>query len=187
MKHRFTLLFALLCASMMSFAAIDWSAYEWLGNGSGNEAYTSKIKVAAAEGQSVVNLQKPGWAAEAGIYTYFGAGIQSCSLPEGKYAIDGAGICLYLSAFTAKETEVTIVDANKTYVFTVYYEDGVAGGAGGEGTDPTPKPEPEPGVIDWSAYEWLGNGSGNEAYTSKIKVAAAEGQSVVNLQKPGWA
>ena len=187
MKHRFTLLFALLCASMMSFAAIDWSAYEWLGNGSGNEAYTSKIKVATAEGQSVVNLQKPGWAAEAGIYTYFGAGIQSCSLPEGKYAIDGAGICLYLSAFTAKETEVTIVDANKTYVFTVYYEDGVAGGAGGEGTDPTPKPEPESGVIDWNAYEWLGNGSGNAAYTDKIKVAAAEGQSVVNLQKPGWA
>ncbi|MEE0859838.1 MAG: discoidin domain-containing protein [Paludibacteraceae bacterium] len=138
MKHKLTLLFALLCASMMSFAAIDWSAYEWLGNGSGNEAYTSKIKVATAEGQSVVNLQKPGWAAEAGIYTYFGAGIQSCSLPEGKYAIDGAGICLYLSAFTAKETEVTIVDANKTYVFTVYYEDGVAGGAGGEGTESEP-------------------------------------------------
>jgi hypothetical protein len=112
---------------------VDWSAYEWLGNSSGNEAYTSKIKVAPADGQTVVNLQKPGWAAEAGIYTYFGAGIQSCSLPEGKYAIDGAGICLYLSAFTAKETEVTVVDALKTYVFTVYYEDGVAGGAGTEG------------------------------------------------------
>ncbi|MEE0951543.1 MAG: discoidin domain-containing protein, partial [Paludibacteraceae bacterium] len=80
----------------------------------------------------------PGWAAEAGIYTYFGAGIQSCSLPEGKYAIDGAGICLYLSAFTAKETEVTIVDATKTYVFTVYYEDGVAGEGGGEGTESEP-------------------------------------------------
>ncbi len=117
---------------------IDWSAYEWLGNGSGNAAYTDKIKVAAAEGQTVVNLQKPGWAAEAGIYTYFGAGIQSCSLPEGKYAIDGAGICLYLSAFTAKETEVTIVDATKTYVFTVYYEDGVAGEGGGEGTESEP-------------------------------------------------
>ena len=150
MKHRFTLLLALLCASMMSFAAIDWSAYEWLGNGSGNEAYTSKIKVAAAEGQSVVNLQKPGWAAEAGIYTYFGAGIQSCSLPEGKYAIDGAGICLYLSAFTAKETEVTIV-ATKTYVFTVYYEDGVAGGAGGECTD-TEKPSISAATISDITY-----------------------------------
>ena len=106
---------------------IDWSAYEWLGNGSGNAAYTDKIKVAAAEGQTVVNLQQPGWAAEAGIYTHFPAGIQSCSLPEGKYQIDGAGICLYLSAFTAKETEVTIVDALKTYVFTVYYADGQEG------------------------------------------------------------
>ena len=106
---------------------IDWSAYEWLGNGSGNAAYTDKIKVAAAEGQTVVNLQKPGWAAEAGIYTHFPAGIQSCSMPEGTYKIDGAGICLYLTGFTAKETEVTIVDATKTYVFTVYYEDGQEG------------------------------------------------------------
>lgn len=130
---KLSLLVALMCASMMSFAAIDWSAYEWLGNGSGNAAYTNKIKVAAAEGQTVINLQQPGWAAEAGIYTHFGAGVQSCSLPEGKYQIDGAGICLYLSAFTAKETEVTVVDALKTYVFTVYYEDGVAGGAGTEG------------------------------------------------------
>ena len=188
MKHRFTLLLALLCASMMTWAAIDWSAYEWLGNGSGNEAYTNKFKVAPAEGQTVVNLQQPGWAAEVSIYTYFGAGIQSCSLPEGKYAIDGAGICLYLSAFTAKETEVTIVDALKTYVFTVYYEDGVAGEGGGEGGEGTePEPEPEPGVIDWSSISWLGNGSGNAAYTDKIKVAAAEGQTVVNLQQPGWA
>ena len=130
---KLSLLVALMCASMMSFAAIDWSAYEWLGNGSGNAAYTNKIKVAAAEGQTVINLQQPGWAAEAGIYTHFGAGVQSCSLPEGKYQIDGAGICLYLSAFTAKETEVTVVDALKTYVFTVYYEDGVAGGSGNEG------------------------------------------------------
>ena len=130
---KLSLLVALMCASMMSFAAIDWNAYEWLGNGSGNAAYTNKIKVAAAEGQTVINLQQPGWAAEAGIYTHFGAGVQSCSLPEGKYQIDGAGICLYLSAFTAKETEVTVVDALKTYVFTVYYEDGVAGGSGNEG------------------------------------------------------
>lgn len=133
---KLSLLFALMCASMMSFAAIDWSGYEWLGNGSGNEAYTNKFKVAPAEGQTVVNLQKPGWAAEAGIYTHFKAGVSSCSLAEGKYAIDGAGVCLYLSAFTAKETEVTIVDALGSYTFTVYYEDGTAGGEGGN-TDPT--------------------------------------------------
>ena len=59
---KLSLLVALMCASMMSFAAIDWSAYEWLGNGSGNAAYTNKIKVAAAEGQTVINLQQPGWA-----------------------------------------------------------------------------------------------------------------------------
>ena len=126
---------------------INWSSISWLGNGSGNAAYTDKIKVAAAEGQTVVNLQQPAWAAEAGIYTHFPAGIQSCSLPEGKYAINGAGICLYLTAFTAKETEVTIVDATKTYVFTVYYEDGQEGEGGGEGTDPTPKPEPTLGTF----------------------------------------
>ena len=122
---------ALLCASMMSFA-IDWSSIAFLGNGSGDPKNDNMYKVAVAEGQSVVNVQQPGFASEPGIYTTFAVAIDDntkaeCSLPADKYAIQGAGMVMYLSAFTAKETEVKVKDnIGGEYVFTVYYENGVA-------------------------------------------------------------
>ena len=182
MKKKLSLLFVLLCASMMGFA-IDWSGYEYLGDGAGGGAYSNKYKMTLADGQAVVNIQKPGFADEAGIYTTFPAGVSSCTLPSGKYAIQGAGMVLYLSAFTAKETEVTVVHGTGTAVFTVYYEDGTEGGGGGG----TPDPDPEPEGINWNDYGWIGNGSGNAAYTDKYKLAPATGQSVVNIQHPGFA
>ena len=97
---------------------INWDALSWVENS--NEKY----KVAAADGQTVVNVQKPGFADEDGIYTTFPAGISSCSLPEGKYAIQGAGIVLYLSAFTDKVTEVRVVADQVNYDFSVFYVDG---------------------------------------------------------------
>ncbi len=123
MKRLFSFLCVLCCASMMGFA-IDWSGYDFLGDGAGGGAYSNKYKVAPAEGQSVVNIQRPGWASEPGIYTSgFGGAISSCSLGD-KCAIDGGGIVLYLSAFTQQETEVTVVAAQGSKTFTVYYEDG---------------------------------------------------------------
>ena len=130
MKNKLTLLFALLCASMMSFA-IDWSGYEYLGDGAGGGAYSNKYKLAPGEGQGVVNIQHPGWATADGIYTTFPAGVTECSLGAGNFDIDGAGMILHLSAFTAKETEVTVTHGTGTCVFTVYYEDGTEGGGGG--------------------------------------------------------
>lgn len=130
MKNKLTLLFALLCASMMSFA-IDWSGYEYLGDGAGGGAYSNKYKLASGEGQGVVNIQHPGWATADGIYTTFPAGVTECSLGAGNFDIDGAGMILHLSAFTAKETEVTVTHGTGTCVFTVYYEDGTEGGGGG--------------------------------------------------------
>ena len=126
---KLSFLCALLCASMMSFA-IDWSGYAWLGDGAGGGAYANKYKMTLADGQAVVNIQKPGFADEAGIYTTFPAAVSDCSLPSGKYAAQGAGMVLYLSAFTAKETEVTVTHGTGTAVFTVYYEDGTEGGDG---------------------------------------------------------
>ena len=99
---KLTFLFALLCASMMGFAAIDWSGYEYLGDGAGGGAYSNKYKLAPAAGQGVVNIQRPGWATADGIYTTFPAGVSACSLGVGNYDIDGAGVILHLSAFTAK-------------------------------------------------------------------------------------
>ena len=125
----------MLCMTTMSSFAIDWSSYEWLGDGAGGGLYSNKYKMTLADGQGVVNIQKPGFAAEAGIYTTFPAGVSECSLGEGKYAIQGAGMVLYLSAFTAKETDVTVKAGDKDYAFVVYYEDGTA--SQGEDTEYT--------------------------------------------------
>lgn len=97
---------------------INWAALNWVA------ASNDKFKVDAAGGMNVVNVQKPGFATENGIYCTFPAGISACSLETGKYAIDGAGIVLYLSAFTAQVTEVTVTANGVNYTFEVYYADG---------------------------------------------------------------
>ena len=183
------MLFSALTLSAQS--NVDWSTYEYLGDGAGGGKYTNKYKVSAADGLSVVNIQKPGFAEEVGIYVTVPAGISACSV-NGK--IDGAGVVLYLSSFTAKETQVTINYAGGSCTFWVYYADGTTGetpdpgtGEGGEEPEPTPDPEPEPGAIDWSAIAWIGNGSGDAVNTDKYKVSPADGLSVVNIQKPGFA
>ncbi len=108
----------------------DWDAIAWLGDGFGGGAYTEQFKVCAAEGQAVVNIQKPGWAADGGIYTNFPAAISTVSLAEGQYAIDGAGVVLYLTAFSAKYTDVVIETVDtKSYAFTVYNAKGSDGTA----------------------------------------------------------
>lgn len=108
--------------------AIDWSKLEWLGNGSGNDAYTNKFKISVPEGVNVVNLQNS-FGTEAGIYiTLPAAPITACSLGEGKWAEQGAGMLLYLTAFTQKETEVTVTANGVDYKLVVYYEDGKEGG-----------------------------------------------------------
>ena len=132
------LLVALVCVSAISFAT-DWSSIDWLGDGAGGGAYANKYKVEAAFGQSVVNIQHPGFAAEDGIYTNFPAGIEACTLPQGKYVIEGAGMVLYLSAFTQKETPVTVTAGGVEYAFKVYYADGEGEEGGGDepgGDDP---------------------------------------------------
>lgn len=120
----FAMVTMLLCASTMAFAAVDWSKYDFIGDGAGGGKYSNKYKVETVDGLSVVNIQKPGFADEAGIYMTLPAEISECSVAS---VIQGAGIVVYLSAFTAQETEVTIqyVPANEV-TFHVYYADGVA-------------------------------------------------------------
>lgn len=117
--------------------AIDWSSVEWV-DGSDN-----KYKVSHECLSNVVNVQQPPWASEKGIYVTVPAGISDCSVNG---AIDGAGMILYLSSFTAKETEVTITHGLGSCTFWVYYADGTEGGGeGGEEPDPTPDPTITPG------------------------------------------
>lgn len=114
----------LLCASTTTFAAVDWSQYAFLGDGAGGGKYSDKYKVEKVEGiNDIVNIQQPGFATEPGIYITFPAGIISCSVSGD---IQGAGMIMHLSAFTAQETEVTVVHGLGTVVFHVYYADGGA-------------------------------------------------------------
>ena len=149
MKRLFSFLCVLCCASVMGFA-IDWSGYAWIGNGSGNAAYTDKFKMTLADGQAVVNIQQPVFATAPGIYTTFPAGISACSLSAGSYDIQGAGMILHVAAFTAQETEVTVTHGTGVAVFTVYYADGTTGGGGGD-PDPDPDPTPEPDPNSYTA------------------------------------
>ena len=141
--RKWTLL-AVLLVGMMAFAT-DWSTIEFLADGAGDGAYANKYKVEAAFGQNVINIQQPGFAQEPGIYTNFPAGIASCTLPESGYVIDGAGMILYLSAFTAKETPVTVEAGGVSYSFKVFYADGT----GDIPVDPEPGPgdDPQPGDL----------------------------------------
>ncbi len=104
----------------------DWDNIEWLGDGSPEQTFGNQFKVCKDGAQpGVVNIQKPGWAAETGIYlTFPSAAFGEISLPENKYVKEGAGIVFYLSAFTAKETEVSVMCEGNEIIFTVYNDKG---------------------------------------------------------------
>ena len=166
---------------MMGFA-IDWSGYAWIGNGSGNAAYTDKFKMTLADGQAVVNIQQPVFATAPGIYTTFPAGISACSLPAGSYDIQGAGMILHVAAFTAQETEVTVTHGTGVAVFTVYYADGTTGGGGG---DPDPgsggdDPDPEPARASecFGAKGHFGNPSVKNVY---YQIDYEDNKAIINL------
>ena len=108
----------------IEIADIDWS--DFLGSAAGDQ-YANKYKVEKVTGLNIENIQKPSWAKEVGIYVHVASGISNVSVDSG---IEGAGTCLYLSAFTAQETEVTIVYAGGTITFRVYYADGITDGSG---------------------------------------------------------
>lgn len=99
----------------------DWDNIEYLGDGSPEQTFGNQFKVCKPEGMSVVNIQKPEWAAESGIYmTFPSAAFGTISLAEGQYVINGAGIVFYCSAFTEEYTEVTVNCEGNDIVFTVY-------------------------------------------------------------------
>ena len=100
----------------------DWDNIDFLGDGSPEQTFGNQFKICkAGEQPSVVNIQKPGFAAETGIYVTFQSAVfGEISLADGQYVIDGAGMVLYLSAFTQEYTEVTVNWNGNDIVFTVY-------------------------------------------------------------------
>ena len=135
MKKHFLKSFALIAMlfsalTLSAASGVDWSTCAFLVDGAGGGKYTDKYKVSAAEGLSVINIQQPPWSEEAGIYVSVPAGISECTV-NGK--IDGAGMILYLSSFTAQETQVTITHGTGSCTFWVYYADGTTTETPGEG------------------------------------------------------
>lgn len=102
----------------------DWDAIEFFNEGIApeDENYNQFKICKAGENPNIVNIQVAPWAdSNKGIYINFpSAEFTTISLPEGQYKVNGAGILLYLTAFTAKETEVTINYKGEDCIFTVY-------------------------------------------------------------------
>ena len=103
--------------------SIDWTKYSFLGSAAGDQ-YTNKYKVETIANLNIANVQPTG--DKVGIYVSVPAAITKVSVDS---KIEGAGTWLYLSSFTAQETEVTIEYApSNTITFHVYYADGTTGG-----------------------------------------------------------
>ena len=169
--------------NLSAASGVDWSAIGWIG--STDATYNEKFKCSTTEG--LVNIQHPGFASEIGIYMTFPAAGIECNLSG--ISVQGAGIIMHLSSFTAQETEVTVTYAGGSRTFWVYYADGTTGetpdpgtGEGGEEPEPTPDPEePEDGTIDWESIDWVA------ASDDKFKVYSECLTAVINVQQPGWS
>ena len=169
--------------NLSAASGVDWSAIDWIG--STDATYNEKFKCSTTEG--LVNIQHPGFASEIGIYMTFPAAGIECNLSG--ISVQGAGIIMHLSSFTAQETEVTVTYAGGSRTFWVYYADGTTGeipdpgtGEGGEEPETTPDPEePEDGTIDWESIDWVADSD------NKFKVYSDCLTAVINVQQPGWA
>ena len=137
--RKISLLFTLILTSMVTFA-VDQD--EWIG--STDETYNNQFKWFAIDGvptpAEVVNIQQPGWSEEIGIYThksgYNKVTFNDVEKSDGThYHQDGAGAVLFISALTAKNTNVLFYDGdNVAWGLRIYNEKGESSGA--EKTDP---------------------------------------------------
>ncbi len=163
----------------------DWDNIDFLGDGSPEQTFGNQFKICkAGEQPNVGNIQKPEWAAETGIYVNFPSAVfGEISLAEGQYVIEGAGMLLYLSAFTQEYTEVTVNWNGNDIVFTVY---NAKGG--------TPEPVANYYVIgsmtDWEVSEDYILTPNNEAegqeFMGEFTFAANDAFKVVKNNKEVW-
>ena len=118
--------FAFKAADEPAETGCAWDELDWIADGSPEQIFGSQFKVCVGDpAPNVVNIQKPGFAAESGIYMTFAADpFNSVSLEENQYAVQGAGMVIYLSALTQKENEITVVANEVTYEFTIYNDKG---------------------------------------------------------------
>ena len=121
MKKLLTI-FALLCMSAVGWAYTSEPG-AWIGTT--DATYANQFKWYEVDGVStpndVVNIQQPGWATAIGIYMNFAdAAFNAVYLNDvlatngTEYKQDGAGMVVYLSALTAKNTTIVIKNGETT-------------------------------------------------------------------------
>ena len=189
MKHRFTLLFALLCASMMTWAAepTTGSSTENMA-GQGNPFTNGYDYSFSSEGTHVTIsfTEKEGYVGlEAYLWDYTTGG-----MVETKMTVSGSTATITLTEQTPGATIRFAckfaysgggMSVTKEFTYTIPESEG-----GGEGTDPDPTPEP--GVIDWNTVNWLGADTDLAEYTDKYKAVVTPdlaGTGINNLQPNG--
>lgn len=169
-------LVAFLSASIMSFAyTTDPGA--WIG--STDAAYANQFKWSEAEGvaapSDVVNIQQPGFAGEIGIYvTFADAAFNAVYFngvlvaDEAQYKQDGAGAVFYLSALTAKNTEILIKNGETVrFGLNVYNDKGETG-------------ELDSDIDSEYCGEVMSNGNTTAAFTWETK---ADGSVVITISE----
>ena len=130
---KLSFLFALLCASVMAFAYTS-APDTWIGTT--DATYASQFKWYTIDGvatpNDVVNIQKPGFASEIGIYvTFADAGFNAVYYNDvlkannTHYKQDGAGIVFFLSALTEKTTQIILKNGETVrFGLTIYNDKG---------------------------------------------------------------
>ena len=164
---KITFLFALLCASMMTWAA------EWTGQVTGTATNVWLDGIGSNENRTEVNYT---------VNYLVEYNAETLTITLG-YTEDNFNKTVGLvpqvfvnGAFKGNFDGVTwsSTDFVPGAELNIYFYFAYAGGAsnsshfsytipsdgGGEGTEPEPEPTPEPGVIDWSSISWLANGEG---------------------------
>lgn len=184
MKNKISLLFALLCVSIMAFAD-DPVTGSSTDNMDGQPGFTNGYDYSfSTEGTSVTIsfTEKEDYV---GLVAYLWN--YTNGFTETQMAVSGHTASITLTGqavgstldFACKFAFSGGMSVTKRFTYTVP----------NSGGDPTPDPDPTPTGIDWSSIAWLTNASGNAAYTEKYKAHAGDpGPSNIDvIQSPGWA
>lgn len=172
MKKKLTLLFALLCVSVMGWA------YDLAPNTNfGSQNLQWKEIDGVNPPANVVNVQS--YMGHDCLYiTFSDAGFNRDYIGGGAvvYTNEGAQAWLQLESFTNENTDVLFYQTGSTT--DVKWGLRIYNAAAGGGSTP------DPGTIDWSTVDFV---PGSTQYKVGALSASDLPNEVVNVQKPGWA
>ena len=180
---KITFIFALLCASVMSWAApVEGSSTE---NMDGQPGFTNGYDYSFSTEGTSVNISFTEKENYEGLVAYLWN--YTSGFAETAMNVSGHTASITLTGqtpgatldFACKFAFAGGMSVTKRFTYTV--EDT------GSGSDPGS--DPEPAGIDWSTISWLTNATGDAAYTNKYKAYAGDpGPSNIDvIQNPGWA